>query len=248
MNKLTSFLTILILLIGIQRIPGPGGTPPSGGGGGGTVAFDAVGPSSSGADVIGSPTWTSPLTLSWTHTCIGTCTETCTNVAIDISNDAGFTVTVTDGGVSMPQIDLQHSNGETAGFNLVNCLHNPPTGANTILVTVTAALTSVPIAVTGGSISFTGASGVGTPVHATGSGTIPTVNVTLSTGQMVFDGVCNGSSITSSNQTQRWLNNAAAVNNAGNAASSTATGSGSITMSYSVSSDNWAIIAVPILN
>jgi hypothetical protein len=64
---------------------------------------------------------------------------------------------------------------------------------------------------------------------------------------MVVDAVCNGDSITSSNQTQRWLANVNTFSAAGNGAGSTAAAGGSVTMSYATTSDWFGIVAVEVL-
>ena len=81
---------------------------------------------------------------------------------------------------------------------------------------------------------------------ATGSSTAPSVAVTSASGNMVVDVVANGSNITSSDKTQRWLKNVNTSNGGGNGAQSTAVGAASVTMSYTVTSDWWAIIGVDV--
>ncbi len=202
------------------------------------VAFDAVGPSSSGGGTVGSATATS---ASWSHTCTGSNLVLVVGLAIGITGTGSSSVTYN--GVSMTSLGAVNSNNATAGYCQLFGLVNPASGANTVAIT-----TSPAGSITGGSLSFTGASGVGTAVTAFGSSTAPSVAVTGTTsGNVVADVVSNGSTIASSNQTLRWLldnNNDTA---AGHGAGSTAAAGGSVTMSYSVTSDWWGMVAVEVL-
>jgi hypothetical protein len=56
----------------------------------------------------------------------------------------------------------------------------------------------------------------------------------------------NGSTISSSSQSLRWIKNQNGNTAAGNGAQSTALGASSVTMRYTVLSDWWGIIAVDL--
>lgn len=212
-----------------------------GGGGGGTVAFDAVGPSSAGVSSAASTT------LSWSHTCTGTNRLLLVEASMSKTSDTGVTLSATYNGVAMTSVGVVHSNGSTSGFVQMFRLINPPTGANTVVVTASG---GTPEDLIGGSESFTGVhqtTPLGTPATASGSTGNPTVNVTgTTTGNMVADAVCNGNTLTASTKTQRWLKNVNTGTAAGNAASSTAAAGGTVAMGYTATADWWGILAVEI--
>jgi hypothetical protein len=87
---------------------------------------------------------------------------------------------------------------------------------------------------------------MGTPVTAFNSAATISTVVASAAGNMIVDGVCNGSGVTSSNQTNRWLANVNTFSSAGNAASSTAAGAASVTMTYNVTSDYNGMIGVDV--
>ena len=218
-----------------------------------SVAFDAVGPSSSGFTFSNTTSDPSPITHSWSHSCSGSNRLLLVGVVIGVpaggAGDGAVTaLTVTYNGVSMTSQGRVHSNASTTGFVELFSLINPATGSNTVLVTMTFT-TGESFSFECGSISFTGvdqSTPLGTPVTATGSSSSASVNVSSATGNMVADLVGCGSSISSSGQTNRWLANFLTTSSAGNGAQSTAAGAGTVTMSYSVSADDWAIMGVSI--
>lgn len=135
------------------------------------------------------------------------------------------------------------SNNGTSGYVQMFGLMNPPTGAQTVAVTVSATST-----ISGGSTSFTGVAGFSTAVTAFGSSAAPAVAITgTNAGNMIVDAVCTGTLITSSTHTNRWLKNTNTSTAAGAGAGSTAASAvGSVTMQYAVTSDFWGIIAVEV--
>lgn len=217
------------------------------------VTFDAVGPSGgAGAGGHISTPISSPTT--WSHTVTGSNTVlyiACSVGIVGTHADSDFVITaVTFNSVAATQIGSNiHSNGGTTGYVALYRLVNPTTGANTVSVSWTDANSSAADVLVCGSISVTGAD-QGTPdsnvASATGLGTTPSVNVTSAVNNLVLDVVGVGSSITSSNQTLRWKKNENGNSAAGNGAGSTAAGAGSVTMSYAVTSDSWAILGVNI--
>lgn len=203
------------------------------------VAFDAVGPSVAGSG------GSSLASTSWSHTCTGSNRVVVVGVAVGVQPDAGVTATATYNSVSMTSLGLVHSDNSNAGFVQLFGLVNPPTGAQTVLVTPSATAT-----LSAGSISFTGASGFGTAVTAFGSSAAPSVAVTGTTsGNMVVDAACCGSTagFSSSTQTNRWLKNTDGATGAGDGAGSTAAAGGSVTMSYAITSDFWGVVAVEVI-
>jgi hypothetical protein len=203
------------------------------------VTFDAVGPSSAGTATTGT-------SLSWSHTCSGTNRLLVVSVSIGMAGgDTNHVTSVTYNSVAMTSIAKVHSNNDVTGYVEMFYLIAPSTGTNTVQVTgnETADMVS-------GSVSFTGVD-QSTPLSNTatnwGSGTNISVSVTSATGNMVVDGVCCGGGFTvGSNQTNRWLKNYNTFTAAGNGAQSTASGSTSVSMGYTISDDWWAIIGTSI--
>lgn len=215
-----------------------------------TVAFDAVGPSSAGATHAQSAT--SPMTLSWSHTCTGSNRLLIVSVAVGpAASDANVSaLTVTYNGVSMTSVGRVHSNAATAGFVEMFRLIAPATGPNTVLVTCTFGGADS-MSLSAGSVSFTGVDQTTPIAHtntATGSSATPSVAVTSASGNMTIDAVANGSAITSATapSTNRWLRNTDTFSAAGNGAASTQSGTASNTHAYTVTSDWWGIIAADI--
>lgn len=205
------------------------------------VEFDAVGPSSAGA------TADATNTVSWSHTSTGSDRLLLVGVAVGQMASGSITTSATYNSVAMTSVQKRYSNDQTDGYLELFRLIAPATGANTVQVTASASVSKW----TGGSVSFTGAdqtTPLGTPASAVGSSAAPSVAVTGTTaGNMVADLVCSGNSITSSNQTVQWSRNNDGLSGAGNGAMSTAAAGGSVTMSYIVTTDWWAIAAVEVL-
>lgn len=209
------------------------------------VAFDAVGPSSAGtfAQSTAGP-------LTWSHTCTGSDLLLTVGIAWDVSN-AGTptTLTVTYNSVSMTSVGRQLSNNSsTSGFIELFALQNPATGTNTVSAAWSDPTLAGGQSIIGGSVSFTGVASYGTPVKAFGlSGTLSaTVNGTAAS-SMVVDAACWGSGgAATGSQTERWERDVNADTGSGDAAQSTAAGGGNVTMSYTITSDAWGIIAVEL--
>ena len=112
------------------------------------VAFDAVGPSSSGQNSSASTT------CSWTHT-VGTgpaLVVAC--VQCDAASDGGVTLTATCGGTSMTSLGRVETTLSTGnGFLQVYWLAGVSAGAKTVTAT---AAGGTPHDMSGGSVSFTG--------------------------------------------------------------------------------------------
>jgi hypothetical protein len=216
------------------------------------VAFDAVGPSSSGALSQASTT------LSWTHTNVASGVALFVAVSVDKASDAGLSVSVAldPSGANTPFTSLGsiiHSNGATAGFIALFGLATVSSGAHTITATCAG---GTPGSMHGGSLSYTGAgasvaTAFSTQQSATGNGTASSVTFTGSTsGNMVAAGLCCGSaSITSTAGTSRWRvnTNSAATGGAGFGAGSDIAAGGSVTLSWSQTLDFWAVAAVEVL-
>lgn len=205
-------------LIGALRAPGTS-----------TVAFDAV--SSAVISVAGT-------SLSWTHTPVGT--PSLAVVGVTIRKNASVTA-LTYGGTAMTFIRQDTSgNATTELWRLIN----PPTGAQTVSVTISAAQNFA-----GGAITFTG-SDTTTPISnhagATGISTTPSVTVTSASGELVVDAVSLRSGTipwtVGAGQTLRWERAFSAA-----FGGSTEPGAASVTMSWTNSvSGGWAISAASV--
>lgn len=203
------------------------------------VAFDAVGPSSAGATAAGATS------VTFAHTCTGSNTLLIVGTAVGVNGTPATSATYA--GVTMTSLGKVSTNNQASGFVEMWYLVAPATGTNNVIITSGAGADF-----SAGSISFTGVdqtTPVGTPVTSFGDGgvTAPAATVTgTTTGNMVVDVVANGSSITASTKTQRWLRNTNGNSGAGNGAGSTAAAGGSVTMGYTASADWWSMIAVEV--
>lgn len=205
------------------------------------VLFDAVGPSAAGAAAAASAS------LTWSHTVgAGANRLLVVDVAVGASGDTGITLGVTFNGVPMTSVAKVHSNNSNQGYVERFQLVAPATGTFNVVVTVTGGTPDLE----GGSVSCSDVNQT-TPlqniVTAFGSSATPSIAVTSAVGNMVIDAVVNGGAIASSLQTSRWIQNQNGLTAGGNGASSTADGAASVTMSYAVAADWWAIIGADIV-
>src|SRR5215475_9247333 len=214
------------------------------------VAFDAVGPSSSGA------TGSSVTTLSWTHTPNVGGVALVADAAIGVSPDTGFAATCaldpSGANTNMPSLGIQHVNNTTSGFEQLFGLANVSSGAHTVKVTVTG---GTPTTIVAGSKSYTGAD-TANPFSATaqtafGNSNSPSLAYTGSTsGNMVTGGMAIGTAgtITMSSGTQRWSNPFSGATGAGNAAGGDIAAGGTVTLTWVPNgTDFWAVVAVEVL-
>jgi hypothetical protein len=216
-----------------------------------SVAYDATGPSSSGSKC------TSCSSLSWTHSVgsSGTNRALLVGVAVSSGNDRNCSVTVMDGTTTLTKLSgpiHTNTNGQHAGFESVYYLVNPPTGSNSMSMSVSGC-SGAPSALSGGSISFTGVDQTtpfGTPVTANGSGTTASATISSTSNDMIAAFAAYGININSASSplTSRYIANNGNYDGAGNSAGATATSTGSnITTSWtSSSSDWWAVIDVQV--
>ena len=210
-----------------------------------TVAFDAVGPSSSGTSALSPAT-----TLSWTHTAVAGNVALAVWVGMGSGADSGRSFGVTCDGSTMSSLGIAHSNASTTGFGQFFGLPNLSSGAHSIVATVTG---GAPTSIEGGSVSYTGAdltSPFGTAQTHTGASGNPTITFTGSTtGNMVIAGVVNGSGVTSESAgTQRWLKDVNNSTGAGNAAEGDIAAGGSVTLTWSTATDIWAVVALEVFS
>ena len=207
------------------------------------VAFDVVGPSSSGATG-----GTSPLT--WSHTCAGSATALYVGVAVDAGgSDAGISLSVTYAGVTMTAKDRVESGGSTFGFVQWFKLDSPATGPNTVSVTVTGSGWDI---AGGGSVSFTGSAATGTATVADSGGASQssgTITLPASTsGNQVVTFICCGSdTLAFTAGTQRFATNTSGGGAAGAVGGATAAASGSaVTTTWTQASDFWGAVTFEV--
>lgn len=217
--------------------------------GGGTVAFDALGPSAAGQ------TGTNVSTINWNHVVgAGSNRLLLVNVTIGANPDSrtitsvvcsGAAAPCNGGGMTAVAGGLVHANAGTAGYTAAYFLIAPP-ASSTVTITITLGTSSPSLE--GGSLSFTGVDQT-TPITnvttATGTGTAPSVAGTTTATGMAVDALVCGNTISTSSQTNRIKNNSLPASSAAGGASamSTAAGTGSsVTMAYTISSDDWGVV------
>ena len=195
------------------------------------VAFDAV----STGTVVSSNTKTV------SHTTSGT--DRCLVVLVTTYVAGGTTVSsVTYNGTAMTNAGSQTSPSGNSRVTIFY-LANPSSGAHDIVVTLAASADDLFVA----GLSFTDvhqATPTGTFVSANGTSTTPSVVATSETGGMVVDGIMassGSSAAVGAGQTSRY-----SLANAIEGYGSTEPGAASVTMSWTITSGNWAIAALPL--
>lgn len=206
------------------------------------VAFDAVGPSASGASQTTSP-------ISWTHTCGASANALVVIAAVD-NVGTGTTISATYNSVSMTLVDkwAAGGSGNTAGFVAMFSLLNPATGAHTVTVT-----SSAGDDFHCGSISFTGAGSFGSSNHSDSNNTTPTTgSVTLASttsGGMLAAGVTEGSGgLSFTSGTSRFVTTVGGAGAAQQGAGATAASTGSsVTVNWNQTADWYSAIILEVL-
>ena len=165
-------------------------------------------------------------------------------VAIAFEANGGNNVTgVTYGGTPLTLVGSA-TNGTNAAVRIYRLI-NPTSGVASVSVSFTSAPSNGAII---GVTTFTGVdqiSPLGSAATVTGTSTTPSVNVSSALGELVFDAVAvkTGSSLTQgAGQIELW--DLSSVSERG--ASSTESGASTTTMSWTSSSDDWAIAGVSI--
>jgi Protein of unknown function (DUF4038)/Putative collagen-binding domain of a collagenase len=210
------------------------------------VTFDTVS-SSGGAEVA------TPGPLQWNHTCGASATLLVVSVSLGASSDTNDNLAATYNGVSMTAVpsSLVHTNNGTVGYLQSFYLLNPPTGS-ALQVSVSKSGAGSFLTLAGASISYNGAGTPGTATTAVGSGTSAAVTQSTSaSSSMIHGAVADGSGSTSvaSPFTSRFINNTATSSGAGCCAAATAAGSaGSVTQTWTISSDFWGahVFEIPV--
>lgn len=210
-----------------------------------SVAFDAVGPSSSGA------TGSGVTTLSWTHTPVGT--PTAASCQLGYWSNVNAVSGVTYGGTAMAQAVSQ-----AAGTGNVNetaqiwGLANPASGAQTVQITfaVGGKFTNAgSVTVTGSDTTtcFSNVSSANGASAASGASTCTSAVGELVIDMCICDDGTTGVTITpAGGQTQRW--GTAHAGTTENNACSTAPGAATVTMTQNFSANRpWAHVAASFL-
>lgn len=191
------------------------------------VAYDSVGPSSSG---IGSATSPLGAASAWTHTTVAASTYVLAAIAVDITG--GTTITCTLDGTGMTALTPAYPTGggsNTVGGLFVFWAAGVTSGLHHIVATESQGGL---IDLVGGSIAFSGATGLGTPYLASAA----TVAVTSNTsGNLIAAFIGAGGNNSAPSGTSRFLDNYMGGGGGymGNAAGQTAPATGSsVTMSW----------------
>jgi hypothetical protein len=205
-----------------------------GGGGGSSVAFDA--------QTGGKKTGTAPLSLTL-NVGTGSNRAILAESSVGVSNDVGCTQTLKLNGVAMTKLGVIHTNNQHAGFMDVWGAVAPPSGANTLSMSVSGCSSPTLTAV---AESFTGVDQV-TPfsalASAAGSGTSAHGSASsASASDMVAAFAAAGNSLQApaAPAAHSLVENQNANTGAGNSASATAPGTGSsVTVAWPVSQSDW---------
>ena len=183
------------------------------------------------------------LSFSWAHT-VGNGSNRLLLVNVSVRNNASQKVSsVTYAGKSLTQV------GYVANSSYVRAelwrLVNPPTGTSDVVVNLYAAANAVCSATSWSGVNQS--TPLGSKVTTTGNSTSPYKAVTSATNDVVYDALAALTDVTATagaGQTER-VNQAVPVTV--RAASASAPGASSVTMSYTLASAQpWAILAVPI--
>jgi hypothetical protein len=212
------------------------------------VAFDAVGPSSSGAN-------SATASLTWAHTITGSGTVLLAACALDAGSDGAFSMSATYNAVAMTSLSVVHSGGLSAGFLQVWGIIAAAGAAHNVVVT---AAGGTPSGLSGGSLSFTGAgqsiaAAFGTPATGTGNpaSTVTATMASTTSGNIIGGFACSGSSFSSatSPSTSRFIGGSGFSAAAGQSAGATSPSTGSpVTMAWTLGgSDAFAEIMIEVL-
>lgn len=132
-------------------------------------------------------------------------------------------------------------------------LTNPPSGTASVQVSVSGAGSGTGDSVYAGALTLTGvhqAAPLGTLTSADGTGTTASLTTASAAGELVFDVLALDdarSATAAAGQTQQWSGITETANTDGvRAAASTKPGAPSVTTTWTVGSDAWALCAVPV--
>src|SRR5450759_1138105 len=201
------------------------------------VAYDAVGPSGGGGTYV-----TNATTSSWSHTCTGSNRLLVVGLTVLLANTSD-TMTVTYAGTAMALLTQIAPLADGVTYDRIYYLVAPATGANNVVITVSAAATGL----TAGSVSFTGVSptaSLGTPqsvIVANDLTSTITLTGTQASSRCVDLWGFGGGLTPTGNKTVRWWNNTANGGwGQGCATQQTAPGGGSVAMTHTAGSGSGA--------
>lgn len=188
-----------------------------------------------------------PAPLTWTSTASGVSRYAFVGVGIKSGSLAGVTIAVTYGGVAMTKLGQVTSNNNTQGGAMLFGLVNPATGPQTVSVTQSGGSSQL-IAGSQTLNNVIQSGSLGTPVITFGdTSSPPRATVVSTTGDMVIDLVCYGTSLNNPLGTTLWVDNVDNNTAAGNAAMSRYAGAASVTTGFTpTAADWWGVIAVNV--
>jgi hypothetical protein len=209
----------------------------------GPVAYNATGTIAIGSNI------TNGQSASSTHTASGSkrfviLTLVAVQANPNAANYTAYSRVATYGGVSMSSLGGMHYNNDsTVGWIEVFYLFNPPTGSQTVQISVTKSPVANVLSIFFNTVSYTGVSSLSSLSTAFGAaaGTTESQVFSSASGRMIAQGFAVANAMNPSyNQTSRW---SSTVSNVGDAP-----GASSVTFSSSRSSGNaWAAIGLELM-
>jgi hypothetical protein len=210
------------------------------------VTFDAVGPTSAGS--VGT---TSPQTS--THPGSAAAASAVVGVAVDSSGDGSTACSVTYGAQPMTSLKRWECGGsaQSSGFLQVFALDAPPGGSQSVVITVTGSFAKI----TAGSLTFLGSAATvlatATPGDSAGanvtSGSLAVPSASASNMVACLLGTGSGGVAWTAGTSRFATTTGAAVNACNYCAGATAAGTGgSVTFSWTMTSDFYAAIGVEV--
>jgi hypothetical protein len=194
-------------------------------------------------------TTASVTTGTWNHT-VAAGTDRYLLVGVSLGGTAAGatgTCSATFGGVAMTQLQAARMGGTGNGKAYLFGLAAPAVSTGAVVIT-----SSATARITGGSVNFTGATnGVGTAVVSSGSSASAAITVpgTIS-GNIVFTVAGGGSGFnatTPTTGTLAWRATGDTASSGGNSVGATAAGGGDITITDTLSADDWGMVGIELL-
>ena len=204
------------------------------------IAFDAVGTASTKT--------ATPWSTSGSHTAVNGAADTVVLVCVTFGGTATITPanaarSVTFGGVACEFVGYSYiGSGLNGGFNAFYALFGPPTGAQTVAVTVTPT-TGGPVILRTNTVSYTGVGAIGEIFSSAGSSTAPSVTCVSAVGRvLVHLGFVASTTLTGYSQTARYTNVTTHSTVIGDAA-----GASSVTFSFTSANQIWGNVVVELI-
>lgn len=211
----------------------------------GTVQYDATGTG------YGSGTTAASLVATWSHTSSPNANAVVVmgSAAFSGTSPGTVTITATYGGVTMTSLKTQIFSGSTFSQMYMFGLINPPTGTQTVSVTVTCGSSST-IGLNGNSVSYTGVTSFGTAASNTASSASLSLSVSSASSQMVAqafatNNLASSGDITAYNQSFRYTRTVTSTSFA--LIVGDAPGASTVSFSGTTTSAPWASVGVPLI-